>query len=372
MEQNRLIIVSTIIDSFNYGTVMQAVATKSILEDYGRPVFVDYQRPWWTPEGHKAEAFSRPGNLLWNRLRYALSLPDWNHRHRLFRTFVEQELTLCDSTPFLTGQGVFDMDAVYCVGSDQTWNASENKGVDPVFFLLNVPDGCRRIALSASFGRQSLSDKEKRMAKPALGKFQAISVRESSSVEILNSMGLDGVALKDPVLLCKPELWWDLSQSVKPDKNPYVLVYRLNPNPALDRYAVDVARDLHCGVRIVTPTLGLRPSPGSSMKIVCEPTPERWLALFRDAQYVVTDSFHGTCFSLIFEKPMTVFDPPKYSVRLIDVLRDFDLSVRRIPMGADPDAGPIHHQDVDWDGVRAAKTRYAGEARAYLDSCLSK
>ena len=139
------IYVSTIIDTFNYGTVMQAVATRDVLEAYGHPVFIDYYRPQWTAEGHKDIYLNRSGSPLVNRLHYCITLPQWNRQKKMFRTFLEQELELCEADPFMYG-GDFASDAVYCVGSDQTWNYEDNGGLDPVYFLTNVPDQYKKIA----------------------------------------------------------------------------------------------------------------------------------------------------------------------------------------------------------------------------------
>lgn len=171
------IYVSTIIDSFNYGTVMQAVATRDVLSAYGDPVFIDYYRPQWTPEGYRNLKLSGPGNPILKRLKYFLTRPQLERQRRMFRDFIERELPLCDAGPYLHG-GEFDSDAVYCVGSDQTWNFEDNEGLDPVYFLVNVPDTCRKIAFSASFGRDVLGAEERDLTKEALSGFDAISVRE--------------------------------------------------------------------------------------------------------------------------------------------------------------------------------------------------
>ena len=152
---SQTIYVSTIIDTFNYGTAMQAVATRNVLSAYGRPIFIDYYRPQWTSEGHKVMCLERSGNPLANRLRYFIMAPNWNRQRRMFREFLECELELCAARPYLEG-GEFDHDAVYCVGSDQTWNFIDNKCLDPVYFLAKAPDERKKIALSASFGRTSL------------------------------------------------------------------------------------------------------------------------------------------------------------------------------------------------------------------------
>lgn len=366
--RDRDIYVATIIDSHNYGTVLQAVATRDVLSRYGRPLFIDYCRPHWTRGGWVSSYLDRSGNRLVNVVRLLSNVPSRLRCERIFRGFVESELELTSSTPFLEGGDVFDEDAIYCVGSDQTWNIECNYGIDPVFFLAKVPDTCKKIAFAASFGRPSLGEEELGWTYPLLKGFKAISVRESSSVSILESMGIrGGVALKDPVLLCRPELWNEIPAGIESSGEEYVLVYMLNHNPRMCEYSRLVAAELGVETKIVTFNPIKRVPTG--LRGVCLPTPAEWVALFRDARYVVTDSFHGTCFSLLFQKPMTVFDPPRFSVRLTDVLSDFDLSDRRV--GSEPaETISVHRKPVDWAAVGRARERFRADARGFLDGCL--
>lgn len=364
------IYVSTIIDSHNYGTVLQAVATRDALSPYGRPIFIDYCRPHWTTKGWVKSYIGNKNLSVPERFaRLAANAPAQHKSSKLFRSFVERELELCSSTPYLShGEGL-DPDAAYCVGSDQTWNIECNYGIDPVYFLASVPEGYRKISFSASFGRSSLSPEESELTKPLLSQFDAISVRESSSVSILEGMGLSGTALKDPVLLCRPELWHEIAARVPASNENYVLVYMLNENPEMCSFARKLAD--HEGIRARIVTFNPLKRAPEGLEGVCLPKPEEWVALFRDASYVVTDSFHGTCFSLLFEHPMIVFDPPKFSVRLKDVLSDFDLADRRVAEGCDP--MHIAAEPIDWDSVRTKKEEFSGEAKAFLDGvfCVS-
>lgn len=355
------IIVSTIIDSHNYGTVLQAVATNDALMPYGDPCFVDYCRPQWTRKGWRRGQLRNP-NFLKGLCMLVAKYPVWIKSEGVFRSFVEKHLRLIDSAPFING-GHFDIKAVYCVGSDQTWNIECNNGIDPVYFLQNVPDDCKKISFSASFGRPALDEAESALTKPLLEPFSAISVRESSSVSILENMGLRGIALKDPVLLCRPELWLELASHVPASTESYVLVYMLNQNSEMCSFARKLAEREGMRARIVTFNPLKRAPEG--LEGVCLPKPEEWVALFRDASYVVTDSFHGTCFSLLFEHPMIVFDPPKFSVRLKDVLADFGLAYRRVSEDCDP--MHIAAEPINWDSVRTKKEEFSGEAKAFLD-----
>lgn len=358
------IYVSTIIDSYNYGTVLQAVATRDVLEGYGHPVFIDYCRPQWTTKGWVRSYMGNTERRIPARAaRLVANAPVRRRTRKLFRSFVENRLELCDSAPYLAGGEGLDPCAVYCVGSDQTWNIECNYGIDPVYFLANVPAGFRKVAFSASFGRPSLSAEEAALTKPLLEQFEAISVRESSSVAILEDMGIAGTALKDPVLLCRPEMWRELASGVPSAGEGYVLVYMLNDNPDMCAFACELAAREGVRAKIVTFNPMKRAPEG--LEGVCLPTPEEWVALFRDASFVVTDSFHGTCFSLLFERPMVVFDPPRFSVRLKDVLSDFDLADRRVADGHDPMS--IADEPLDWGSVKAKKTAFSGEAKAFLD-----
>lgn len=358
------IYVSTIIDSHNYGTVLQAVATRDVLSRYGHPVFIDYCRLAWTTRGWVGSYMGNTGHSVPERAARLVANAPVHHRTRkLFRSFVEKRLELCDVAPYLASGEGLDPHAVYCVGSDQTWNIECNYGIDPVYFLENVPSGFRKVAFSASFGRPSLGSGEAALTKPLLEQFEAISVRESSGVAILEQMGLVGTALKDPVLLCCPEMWRELASGIPASEDGYVLVYMLNDNPSMCAFARDLADREGLRAKIVTFNPMKRAPKG--LEGVCLPTPEKWVSLFRDAAYVVTDSFHGTCFSLLFEHPMIVFDPPKFSVRLRDVLSDFGLASRRVSDGKDPFV--IASEGVDWGSVRTSKAKFAKEAKLFLD-----
>lgn len=367
---NTPIYIATIIDSHNYGTVLQAAATADTLSAYGKPLFIDYCRQYWTLRGSISTQINNPnGSLATNTMHTFALLARWRHQKGIFRSFVERELTLVDSTRFLEDGGKYDENAYYVTGSDQTWNYEYNNGIDPVYYFKFLPDDCRRISYAASFGRPSISTIEAEESYELLSKYAGISVREKSGVDILDSLGLYGsVALKDPVLLCRPGLWSELTSQVERCSAQYVLVYGLYGNKALFDYARAVAQEMGISALVVTFVPYKRAPEGLSQ--CCLPSPEKWVSLFRDANYVVTDSFHGTCFSLLFEKPMTVFDPPRYSVRLIDVLSDFGITERRVGHYSDIMPLDIPKIPIDWESVREVKSNYSAEATRFLNECF--
>jgi len=366
----KTIYVATIIDSYNYGTVLQAVATRGALDKLGETRFVDYRRSYWT----NAELVKRCIVTASNPVKGVLSaVSQMSNRlisRKRFRPFVEKHLELCSSGRFENG-GDFSDDAVYCVGSDQTWNYECNEGIDPVFFLQNVPDECIKISYAASFGRSELLEEEKNEAARLLRRFAAISLRESSGVGVLESIGIaGGVVIHDPVLLCGRNLFDQLAESVSQNGGrPYVLIYQLNRGQALLGYAEKLAKAAGCDV--VKVSLDWKEKLPEGWRKELFPPVERWVSLFRDASYVVTDSFHGTCFSLLFHKPLGVFDPPKYSVRLHDVLKDFCMMQRLLSSYEGEPPLLCEMGKVDWDSVDIRFRQYQDYAFEWLQEALS-
>lgn len=360
-------VVATIIDTHNYGTVLQAIATREILRGYGEPIFADYCRPEYTNIGWARVRLKTEGNPLVNILRLVTSIPARFRCKRVFRGLISRELPLCSAAPLLTGEGL-DSDAIYITGSDQTWNSVYNCGVSRLYTLANVPGGYRKVALSASFGRESISDGELDEMAPLLRSYDAVSVRERSGVDILARMGIAGCALKDPVLLCRPSLWDGLAARADGKKGEYVLVYQLNRDARLVEYARKVAHERGLAVRLITFNQ-LRPVP-RHVEPEYLPEVETWLSLFRGASYVVTDSFHGICFSLIFERQFTAFDPPRFSVRISDLLADFGLPDREVKAYTPIHSISVHDRPIDWELIRRMKRRARLEAQEFLDRCL--
>ena len=366
----KTIYVATIIDSYNYGTVLQAVATRGVLDKLGETKFVDYRRSYWT----NAELVKRCIKSASNPVKGVLSaISQMSNRlisHKRFRSFVERHLLLCPSERFENG-GDFSDDAVYCVGSDQTWNYECNEGIDPVFFLQNVPDECMKISYAASFGRSELLEDEKDETARLLRRFTAISLREPSGVGVLESMGITGgVVIHDPVLLCGRDLFERLAEPTGQNGGrPYVLVYQLNKSQTLLSYADKLAKAAGCNVVKISLDWKER-LPGDWRKELF-PSVERWISLFRDASYVVTDSFHGTCFSLLFHKPLGVFDPPKYSVRLHDVLKDFNMMQRLLSSYEGEPPLLCKMGQIDWVGIDNQFKQYQDYALEWLQEVLS-
>lgn len=182
---------------------------------------------------------------------------------------------------------------VYIAGSDQIWS-----GLDSCFYLQFVPVGKKCIAYAPSFGGKKYSEKSKKILKHYLDKFSVLTMREDDGVEICKSVGRNDVSLvPDPTLLLSLKDYTSISTVYDSEKD-YLLLYLLGNK--MDFNVAEVytwAKNHQMEVKYVA-------SQGridDYEKIY--PNIDEWLGLIQNAKYVVTNSFHGSVFSIIMNKP---------------------------------------------------------------------
>lgn len=226
---------------------------------------------------------------------------------RKFKAFYRHNLSLTksyDRESIVKDPPLFDL---YIAGSDQVWNP-RFIGDDVNFLLAFAPDGARRISYASSIAAVSLDEGLKESYARQLSRFSAISVRERSGVEIIKELtGKDARVCCDPALLLGMEDWDALAARSKYRINEkYILVYALS-------YMFDPFPQIYGIVDKVQKTLGLKViflqgrakdvfRPGS--KLIKSAGPEDFVFLFKHAEFVISTSFHGAAFALIYEKPL--------------------------------------------------------------------
>lgn len=187
----------------------------------------------------------------------------------------------------------------FVVGSDQVWRQAYSPCIESYFLdFLPVSDKRKRIAYASSFGTEcgDISDELIPKCKDLLGRFDAVSVREDGGLQLAqNKFGYkNAVKTLDPTLLLSSEHYYRIIK--KSDKFCHI--------PYVATYILDDEDDKSAIVKAVTEHLNL-PSRGMSVEYtgVTMPTISQWLAHIANAEFVVTDSFHGCVFSIIFHKP---------------------------------------------------------------------
>jgi hypothetical protein len=357
----------------NYGSVLQTYATQYLLEKLGHEVeFVDFWRE-----------FNIDSNLLktsiassktWNknsinRLMFnIIKTPSFARQKKLFNGFLKRYINLTNRCYFSMQDLLKDVPQadVYCTGSDQIWNSNWNNGIIEPFFLEYVPEKKKCIAYAASFGKNVLEEWEKEKTKQLLQKYHAISVREQSGLNILEDLGIKGcVHVLDPTLALNSADW---SKITAPPvvKQKYVLVYQLNKNREFDNYAKNFAKNM--GLKLIR--LGFAFDhffkPG---KLICIPEVEEFLSLIKNAEYIITDSFHGTAFSMNFNKNFAVIYPNHFSTRLQSILSLTDLENRVIDNYND---FCILEQQINYDNVNVILEKERKRTIDFIHNALSE
>ncbi len=329
----------------NYGSVLQAYATKLFFEQIGYEVeFVNYIRenvrnriiinPKWSSKKKKKAIYK-----LYQKI-------DTNKKKKVFERYIAKHLQLSAEYPSKNELYKNPPEAdVYCVGSDQMWNSEYNDGILPEVFLDYAPSGSKKISFSSSMGMSVYSKEDLYQMKTYLENFLFISVREKEAVDILSKAGVKNIQLfLDPTLLIPAQTWINV-MSLKKRKKNYILIYQLNDNPKMLHFAIKLAEKNN--LQIIQITYYMFQKIKGVHCIYCPKVCE-FLSLFYHAEYVVTDSFHGTAFSINLNKKFYAFNPPKYNSRIKSILDITGLNTRLIDKTDEVDFDtPINYIDVN-------------------------
>ncbi len=199
----------------------------------------------------------------------------------------------------------------FVLGSDQLWNWYSIKDTRNHFLLDWVKENKNKIAYSTSFGHEvSFFPKEERIEAARLfHEFNAISVREKEGVDILREeFGVTALQLIDPVFLCEKEIYDTVADEVSSlSDDDYFYAYILDPTDEKRKAVEYIKKKLNMKALIVID--GQADNKEALVKIMgeqnvySEVSIEQWLKLIKEAKFVFTDSYHGTCFSIINKKP---------------------------------------------------------------------
>lgn len=309
-------------DADSYGAMMQAYGLQKAIEKLGFDTeLLNYDCKKVTAE----YAFPKSAKRLIGRL---LRTPFYQIRRNKFKKFRKDFLKIgarYNSTNITKASEKYD---AFVVGSDQVWN-SDITGADTTYFL-DFAGVKKKISYAASIGLRSWSQLDEAQYASLLKKFDYISVRERTAKDYLSELGVDAVMSIDPTFLIDKSEYINMMQSNNVQED-YTLLFCLeNPNEEMVAFAKKVAKTngeklvvMHTGRIHVRGVLNVR-SAGP-----CE-----FLSYIYNASHVITESFHGCCFSIIFNKQFyyvgknTNDSSLDRSSRIVDLLTLFGLDNR--------------------------------------------
>lgn len=297
----------------NYGAILQSLALQQYIEILG---FTTHYLPYNIPTH-----FS-PLRYLLNRGNYILSMMlGGKRRNKRTEDFRRKYIHVAQS------ESSYEQ---YVAGSDQIWRPQLIKDTHGFFLFANVD--AKRISYGSSFGVTSLPEGCKDFYKKTLSKFSYISVREKSGESILRNLGISKFdRVCDPTFLLSQNDWRQYT-APRQYKKPYILCYVMKGDIPTANYIYRVALGYNReqGDKYDIIIIGDREYRKLKFgyHLICDAGPSEFLSYIYYAEAVITSSFHGTCFSLIFNKPFrNVLDRMnQFNTRIINLLEEFGIS----------------------------------------------
>lgn len=297
----------------NYGSLLQAMATQQVIENLGHSCeIIDYIRNDESYTKHEITLLKQKpawyNNLVKKTVYLALRQPESILAGRKFEKAQSEYLKL--TKRYTTNEqlsGNKPAADVYMTGSDQVWGPVENGTYDSAYCLSFTGDNDKRISYAASFGHTEMTDQLRAYYIKWLSRYNHVAVREDSAAAMLKDMEINALQVLDPTLLLDAKAWEKYAGPVsKKTKKKYVLVYQLHNDKKLGVYAEKVAKEK--GLPLIRVSAALHQISRGG-KFVWLPDLSVFLSYIRNAECMITDSFHGTAFAINFNTPFVEILP---------------------------------------------------------------
>lgn len=353
----------------NFGASLQATALCEYLCRLGHDAKVIDYMPVRHPHHHHQRSRLRAileSSLFRPIARSAYRYREYRRRDRR-RRFAEYLSTLPVTDRYSSLAQLRDDPPeadLYIAGSDQIWNPRLSNGRDPAFYLDFGPDHVRRASYAASFASRRLPVDSLHLIQHQLARLDHISVRESSGLDILSSIGYKGLQVVDPVFLL-PRSCWDQAadRSEIRHKGSYILLYTFDAGPLITATARRISKETGL------PVISVSPYHIKGMKRnYCNAGPLEFLWLVRGASVILTESFHALAFAMIFHVPFFAFRRQEnLNARITDFLSSLGLSRRLITSGT----APLPPLDMDFSTPEAILEKMRETSADYINRITS-
>jgi len=252
----------------------------------------------------------------------------------------------------------------YICGSDQVWNESFTLGAEgkPTlsYYLDFVKDGKKRISYATSFGTDKLSEKVINLVKPELEKYNNISVRENSGKDIIENLGLHASTVVDPTLLIEKETYEELIYNQTIKEKYQLFSYILHSNQTIAGEVNDYLFNKYFDINI---DKRYNQEPISIFE---------WIYNLKNSKFVLTNSFHGVVFSLIFHTPFIVIlvEGLRMNDRITTLLNSVGLGNRIIDSFNKIKIDELMENSINWENVDCKVQQMRRESIAFIERAL--
>jgi len=366
---------------FNYGGILQAYALQKVLKDMGHNVLtLNYDS---TFKLTKKTIIKRIiAKLLWGKRISLLGRIAFPELNKHLRRFISENI---DYSELLYAPlkyehiDKFKFDA-FIVGSDQVWRKAYSPHL-PTFFLdfLEKNRNVKKIAYSASFGTSEFEVPSSELNQYIrwTQEFNNISVREKDAIKIIrDDLKSNAELVLDPTMLLTPSDYLELIDS---DKSRNLIDKDIPKNQCMG-YVLDINKNKKSLFDNISKKLGLTgnilsiqqfPPKDFNLDSCIQPPITQWLQMIKNSSFVVTDSFHGTVFSIIFNTPFAVVsNNERGASRFNTLLETFNLKDRMISPDDANATEKILNSKIDWNNVNTILKQCRETSKCFLKSAL--
>lgn len=374
MSSNK-VLLTTVFSGYNYGSSLQALAGKTILKELGYDCQLVAMKSLVKGRDIRLKKLLTilVRSLMLRGKNGSKSLSIYQNSYNktmigdsasLFIRFSDEYL----QPNYLSWDGMKKAakEAVACfAGSDQIWNSS-TMYVDPMYYLRFAPAE-KRVALAPSFGRDFVADYNKEKIGKWISEFAYLSVREDSGVKLIKEVtGREAIQLVDPTLMVDGETWKNIL-GIDDKESNYILAYFLDKPSELARKAIT---ELRAALKYEVIAIPYQFDDMSYCdKMVSSGTIE-FLDLINNAKCVLTDSFHGTAFSINLHTPFYVFSRAygtahSQNSRVESILKKVKMQARFEPKDV-----LVQYDQIDFAYSESVLIEERKNAREYISNAL--
>lgn len=352
--------------ALNYGAVLQCYALYETIRSMGHDVEVIDYRPPYLEKYRKfiySKTFRRHG--LIGKLKYILicilSFLKKKKSSKKFDVFFSKNIKL--STKVLSAEEIPSKYDAILFGSDQIWNPIISEGFDPLFCGQFKKCSARFISYAASLGNpQNITTSQWSEINNYLKDFDFLSVREEKLAAYLSDTGKEIRTVLDPTLLAPRDIFDRIA--IKPKEERYVLLYMLEADENAIVFAKRIAEDRGCPLIRITAGYSYEKKV-SGYEIKSGVDIGEFIGYFKYADYIINISFHGTAFSVIFNKDFYTLKSRNYE-RAYGLLKNLGLQDRFVCH-----ENKIELKSIDYDGVNHMVIKKRSYSLDYLNNAIN-
>lgn len=355
---------------FNYGSLLQTIAIEASIEELGYECdIIDYQR---SDEDYHKIADVLVKKTKWNKnwiLRTVYKTIQSPKFRMMGKHFEKLRNGTINTTKVYRSLDELRQDKpiadIYMTGSDQVWGPIGDDIYDPAYFLDFTNPGDICVSYAASFGKTNFTNEILTAFQKQLKKYDALTVREKSAVDIIKKLKFQNVEqVLDPTLLHDSSYWSKMIRDEMP--KDYILIYQLHNNTQMMEYAYNLAKKT--GLQLITMSSTVQHLAHRGSTHVFMPTLSEWLGYIKNARFMITDSFHGTAFAINFNTQFVNVLPEGTATRNQSILELTGLQNRVVTNYED--FSPFENQ-IDYKSVNNVIQEKRKESLEILEKMLS-